>query len=144
MELLSRVFDNLLRKIDFLGYQLSHANGLIDDAALEEIATEYMKTETFTDDEILGQIGELFSYLGKDRINTNDLATALNVDFNAINRVMFSVPDNISKEIEQRHRDSIERFMHFQYMKEVDDDRTRIAFERGGSISQGKADDNGE
>lgn len=55
----------MLRQRDFLGYQLSHANGGMDDEQLEEIAQEYLGEITYTDADLVARLRVLRGLLGE-------------------------------------------------------------------------------
>lgn len=65
LQIIRQAFGALIRQYEFLGYQLSHANGGMDDAQLEEIASEYLVERHYTDDELHVRLVVLKELLGK-------------------------------------------------------------------------------
>ncbi len=66
----------LIRNREFLGYQLSHANGGMDDAQLDEIAAEYLVERHYTDEDLRGRLKILRQLVG-DRLDAETASTML-------------------------------------------------------------------
>lgn len=66
----------LIHSRDFLGYQLSHANGGMDDAQLDEIATEYLVERHYTDEDLHTRLVVLKQLVG-ERLDVEAAATML-------------------------------------------------------------------
>lgn len=55
----------LIRNREFLGYQLNHANGGMDDDQLEEIAAEYLVERHYTDEDLHARLVVLKQLVGE-------------------------------------------------------------------------------
>jgi len=81
----------LLAGRDFLGHQLSHATGLINDAELEGLANEFFNHVGLeTDDHLITRALLLYELL-HDRLDTDVTAAALRCDFEQAERVLTRV-----------------------------------------------------
>ena len=73
--------EQLLRVRDFLGYQLSHANGLMDDKTFKEIEDEYLKRPATPDLALLVSRARVLSRLiSPKRLDSDVLSTVLDCD----------------------------------------------------------------
>lgn len=76
----------LLDDRDFLGYQLSHAKGTLDDEQFKEIADKYLTHVEMDDAALMRKIRALIDLIG-DRADSDVIATALRVDIAQVWRV---------------------------------------------------------
>lgn len=72
---------------EFLGYQLSHANGGIDDETLEEFATRYLRHELWDAAKLEEAVEELASLI-PDRLDADVVATVFACDVDLASRVL--------------------------------------------------------
>jgi hypothetical protein len=70
----------LLDTRDFLGYQLSHANGGMDDAQLEEIAQKYLKTTTLSPKLLREKVQALRKLIGDRFVDVDVVSTVFRCD----------------------------------------------------------------
>lgn len=80
----------LLDARDFLAYQLSHANGSIDDAELDRIADQYLRHETWNDQALATEVAELAELI-PDRLDAEVVSTVFACDPEQASRVLVQV-----------------------------------------------------
>lgn len=78
----------LLAGRDFLGHQLSHATGLLDDAEFERIADEFFDHIGLESDDALESRAFLLFELLHERLDTDITAAALRCDFEQAERIL--------------------------------------------------------
>lgn len=90
-EVARRALVALLEARDFLGYQLTHANGGMTDEQLEEIASEYLTPKSARSDaEVIADARALRAILGA-RLDIDALSTMLGVPVEQALRAMRAV-----------------------------------------------------
>jgi hypothetical protein len=84
------VIAQLLRARDFLGYQLSHANGGMTDEQLEEIAEEYLDEANETDEQLAPKVAALLCLIG-DRCGAEVVGTVFRCTIEQAARVLAQI-----------------------------------------------------
>ena len=69
----------LLDAREFLGYQLTHAQGAIDDAELDDIADKYLRQDSWSDDELANDVAALAEIIS-DRLDADVISTVFACD----------------------------------------------------------------
>lgn len=89
-EVLNVVHDaivGLLDARDFLGYQLAHANGEMDDAELAELSKTYLIECKFTDEQLAERVAVLAAIIN-ERMDADVVATAFRCRYGQAHRVL--------------------------------------------------------
>jgi hypothetical protein len=88
----SEAIENLLRKIDFLGYQLSFANQEIDENSFDAIVERECTLDHLSDDELQQKITLLFPYIkNQTRLGADLFSMAFRADFGQLERVLGNI-----------------------------------------------------
>lgn len=77
IQALANAIKRILRHREFLGYQLSYANGLVSDEEMEEIMVEYLNPRSLPPEQIREEASLLLRYVPLD---VEELAAALDLD----------------------------------------------------------------
>jgi hypothetical protein len=80
----------LLDARDFLAYQLSHANGGMDDTELEQLAQEYLRREAWDDEQLCDSVAELAELI-PDRLDADVIMTVFACNVDQASRVLTRV-----------------------------------------------------
>lgn len=96
--IISDCIEHLFRRLDFLGYQLSHALGDLPDKELAEIADEYFKTDTLSPEDIVLKIKILYPFIkNQERLDSDTFSMLLNCDLENVQKALDKILQNKPK-----------------------------------------------
>ncbi|MHA2066500.1 MAG: hypothetical protein ACXABY_19180 [Candidatus Thorarchaeota archaeon] len=79
VDVLKEVVEALLRERDFLGYQLSYANGLMTDCEMEEINKHLVPEQSSVTGELIAKVEVLYKLM-PDKVDADVVSTVFNCD----------------------------------------------------------------
>jgi len=88
--ILRRALVSLLDARDFLGFQLSHANGLMSESQLDEVSSSYLKIEVW-EDAALADAVTLLASLIPDRLDADVVSTMFSCSVTQASRILLRV-----------------------------------------------------
>lgn len=86
--LIRRALVALLNSRDFLGYQLTHANGGMSDEELEGIADEFFHTNEIWSEPDIRAVSKELARLIPDKLDSEILSTVTNCDITLASRIL--------------------------------------------------------